>query len=63
MVQFITIGLTTIILFRLYLRALNYLISKNPLLLATMLASAFVWVIWLLISNGFIEFAIQTFNN
>ena len=63
MVQFITIGLTTIILFRLYLRALDYLISKNPMLLATMLTTAFIWVMWLLINNGLIELAIQTFNN
>ena len=63
MVQFITIGLTTIILFRLYLRALDYLISKNPILLATMLTSAFIWVMWLLLNNGLIELAIQTFNN
>ena len=63
MVQFITIGLTTIILFRLYLRALDYLISKNPMLLATMLTSAFIWVMWLLLNNGLIELAIQTFNN
>ena len=63
MVQFITIGLTTIILFRLYLRALDYLISKNPILLATMLTSAFIWVMWLLLNNGLVELAIQTFNN
>ena len=63
MVQFITIGLTTIILFRLYLRALDYLISKNPVLLATMLTSAFIWVMWLLLNNGLVELAIQTFNN
>ena len=63
MVQFITIGLTTIILFRLYLRALDYLISKNPMLLATMLTTAFIWVMWLLLNNGLIELAIQTFNN
>ena len=62
MVQFIAIGLTTIILFRLYLRALDYLISKNPMLLATMLTTAFIWVMWLLLNNGLIELAIETFN-
>ena len=62
MVQFIAIGLTTIILFRLYLRALDYLISKNPILLATMLTSAFIWVMCLLLNNGLIELAIETFS-
>ena len=62
MVQFIAIGLTTIILFRLYLRALDYLISKHPMLLATMLTTAFIWVMWLLLNNGLIELAIQTFS-
>ena len=66
MIQLLTIGLTAIIivnLYSLYLRALDYLISKNPVLLATMLTSAFIWVMWLLLNNGLIELAIQTFNN
>ena len=62
MVQFITIGLTSIILANLYLRALNYLINKHPMLLATMLTSAFIWVMWLLLNNGLIELAIETFG-
>ena len=66
MIQLLTIGLTTIIivnLYSLYLRALDYLISKHAMLFIAIMMSLFVWVIWLLLDNNLIELVVQTFNN